>query len=124
LETCHTTASTKSIEHHSVSHPDSLLLSLGKMAYIHYDLEKKSRDVRNLEKDMQYSRSAFVTWGKDTVFAIDRDHAGRLIHTFKTKKHLGADVDAQTSKAGYGGYSWTVYIHNFLGTVSVCSERW
>ena len=85
------------------------------MADALYDLNKKSRDVRNLEKDLQYSRSAFVTWGKEAVFAIDCDHAGRLIHTFSSKKHLGADVDAQTTKAGYGGYSWTVYMHKFLG---------
>ena len=80
-----------------------------------YDVLKKSRDVRSLEKDLQYSRSPFATWGKQVVFAIDRDHGGRLIHTFRSKKHLGADIDAQTGKAGYGGYSWTLYIHNFLG---------
>ena len=64
---------------------------------------------------MKYSRSAFVTWGKEIVFAIDGNHAGRLIYTLQTKKHLGADMDTQTTKNGYGGYSWTVYIHNFLG---------
>jgi hypothetical protein len=85
------------------------------MAYLHYDLEKKSRDVQHLEQDMQYSRSPFVTWGKEIIFAIDCDHGGRLIHTYKTKHHLGADINTQVTKSGYGGYSWTVYMHNFLG---------
>lgn len=89
------------------------------MTDVQYDLEKKSRDVRNMEKDLQYSRSPFVTWGKQAMFAIDGDHAGRLIQTFKTKSHLGADINAQTTKAGYGGYSWTAYIHNFLG-ITMC----
>jgi len=68
---------------------------------------------------MQYSRSPFVTWGKEIISAIDLNHGGRLIHTYKSKKHLGADMDAQTTKTGYGGYSWTVYIHNFLGDTAM-----
>ena len=83
--------------------------------FVEYDMQNKSRDVRGLEKDMQYSRSRFVTWGKEVISAIDIDHAGRLIFSYKSKKHLGADIDAQVVKSGYGGYSWTVYIHNFLG---------
>ena len=85
------------------------------MAYLFYDLDNKSRDVRHLENEMHYSRSTFVTWGKEVVFAIDQDHAGRLITTFKTKAHLGADLNAQVTKLGYGGYAWTLHMHNFLG---------
>lgn len=80
-----------------------------------YDLKKKSRDVKNVEKDLKYSRSGFVTWGKEIIFAIDADHAGRLIYTLKSKQHLGADMDAVTTRSGYGGYAWTVYMHKFLG---------
>ena len=78
-----------------------------------------SRESRRLEKELQFSRSGCGSWGREVVTALDRDLAGRLLAALKNKKHLGAHIDAQVTKQGYGGYTWSVHMHKFLGRQSL-----
>jgi hypothetical protein len=67
--------------------------------------------------ELQRSRSQYATWGKEIIYAIDADNPAKLIHVFKTKRHLGADLNEQTTRRSYGGYAWTMWMHKFLGTI-------
>jgi hypothetical protein len=68
-----------------------------------------------LMDDLHSSKQGASTWGRDIVFAIDVDDPIKIIRTFKEKKHLGADIDHQTSKLSYGGYTWSMWHHKYYG---------
>lgn len=72
-----------------------------------------------LMAELQRSRSQYATWGKEVITAIDADSPAKLLRVFRTKRHLGARIDEQTTRKSYGGYSWTVWMHKYLGTVRV-----
>jgi hypothetical protein len=69
----------------------------------------------SLLEELQISKSHFSTWGRAVVTAIDKDDAIRVMQIFETMGHLGADINAQTTHMGYGNYTWTPWIHQFLG---------
>lgn len=73
----------------------------------------RSEAILNFE--LQRSKEGYATWGKEVVYAIDADNPAKLIRVFKTKKHLGAELNEQTSRRSYGGYAWTVWMHKYLG---------
>lgn len=74
-----------------------------------------SKDERVLQEQLRYSKTHYSTWGRDIIRAIDVDDPIRIIETLRSKKHLGADIDAQTDTKCYGGYAWTPWMHKFLG---------
>jgi hypothetical protein len=75
----------------------------------------QTNDERILKSALSLSRSKYLSWGKEIIFALDGDDPAKLIRTFKTKKHLGADMNEQTTRKGYGGYAWTIWLHKHLG---------
>ncbi len=75
-----------------------------------------SKDEVHLHEELYISKSHVGSWGREIVFAIDANDAAKIFKTFKNKRHLGALVDVQTSKASYGGYTWSGWHHRYYGT--------
>lgn len=71
-----------------------------------------------LEDGLNLSKSHVSSWGRVTLAAIDSDDPIKLMQTFQQYAHMGADVNAQTTHVGYGGYLWTPWIHQFLGIIA------
>jgi hypothetical protein len=76
-------------------------------------------DERILRNALEISRSKYLSWGKEIIFAIDADNPAKLIRTFQIKKHLGANLNEQTTRRGYGGYAWTMWLHKHLGDTAL-----
>jgi hypothetical protein len=74
-------------------------------------------DEKILKGALDLSRSQYISWGKEIIFAIDCDNPAKLLRTFRTKKHLGANMNEQTTRRGYGGYAWSVWLHKYLGII-------
>jgi len=79
---------------------------------------KLSNSERVLNFELTRSKS-HATWGKEIIFAIDANNPAKLISIFKKKKHLGANINEQTTRRSYGGYAWTHWMHKFLGDTAL-----
>jgi hypothetical protein len=76
----------------------------------------ETNDERILKNALDLSRSKYLSWGKEIIFSLDADNPAKLIRTFQAKKHLGADMNEQTTRKGYGGYAWSIWLHKHLGS--------
>ena len=72
-----------------------------------------------LREELHVSKSRLSTWGRTVILAIDADDPIKLKRVYEDLVHLGADINAQTTHAGYGGYTWTPWIHQFLGDTAL-----
>lgn len=69
-----------------------------------------------LSDGLMRSKTPYSMWGREVFRALEVDDAFRMLRVFADKAYLGAHLDAQTTHEGYGGYVWTPWIHNFLGS--------
>lgn len=72
-----------------------------------------------LRDELHVSKSRLSTWGRTVILAIDTDDPLKLKRAYEDMVHLGANIDVQTTHAGYGGYTWTPWIHQFLGDTAL-----
>jgi hypothetical protein len=68
-----------------------------------------------LEQELQNSHGAYHRWGRQVIEAISIDNCLRMKEIFVQYKSLGADVNTQVDQYGYGGYTWTIWNHQFYG---------
>ena len=76
---------------------------------------EKTNDEKFLLNLLNQSHSNSFLWGKEIIFAIDLNNPSKLIKIFKTKGHLGANINERVTRRGYGGYAWTIWLHKHLG---------
>ena len=57
------------------------------------------------------------TWGRDVVFAIDKDDPIKHFEKFYKKIYYVnfVKINEQASRWNYGGYAWTPYMHEYQG---------